>query len=285
MVTVSAVAALLGLAAASGLLLVATGWSPRAGPAEPRPARARSARVDARRLLAAVAATGAILLATRWPVAGLAAGAAGWFGPELLGGRVARRAAVERTEAIAAWTEMLRDTMAAAHGLEEAISTTAVLAPDPIRPEVVALAARLEREPLAPALRGLADDLAHPTADLVVAALALAADGAVRELGELLGTLAVAARDEAGMRLRVEAARARTRTAVRVVCACTVGTALGLVLLNRSYLEVYATALGQAVLALIVTCWGLSLWWLVRMGEFAAPERFLAADAEGRTER
>ncbi|MDQ3643444.1 MAG: pilus assembly protein TadB, partial [Actinomycetota bacterium] len=141
---------------------------------------------------------------------------------------------------------------------------------------------RLEREPLTTALRAFAADLAHPAGDLVVASLVLAASGPVGDLGELLGTLAVAAREEAGMRLRVEAARARLRTAVRVITCCTLATALGLIFLNGSYLDAYGTAAGQVVLALVVAGWALALWWLTRMSDFIAPERFLtgAADSE-----
>ena len=76
-----------------------------------------------------------------------------------------------RTEAIATWTEMLRDTIAAAHGLEAAIAATSPVAPGPIHDEIGALAARLQHTSLDTGLRGLADDLAHPIADLVVAAL------------------------------------------------------------------------------------------------------------------
>jgi Flp pilus assembly protein TadB len=108
----------------------------------------------------------------------------------------------------------------------------------------------------------------------------LAASGAVGDLVELLGTLAVAAREEASMRLRVEAARARLRTAVRVIAGVTLAMALGLILLNRGYIDVYATASGQVVLAVVVGLWGLALWWLARMGEFIAPDRFLAVDRE-----
>src|SRR3546814_1790109 len=60
---------------------------------------------------------------------------------------------------------MLRDTMSGAHGLEEAVTTSAIVAPAPIRREVTALAVRLERQPLDVALRAFATDLAHPTAD------------------------------------------------------------------------------------------------------------------------
>ena len=203
----------------------------------------------------------------------------GWFSTDLLGGRANRDAGVARTEAIASWTEMLRDTIAAAHGLEAAITATAPVAPEPIRTEVMTLAIAIEREPLPRALQRLADDLAHPIADLVVSALSVAASGSVRELADLLGTLAAPARDEAAMQLRVEAARARMRTAVRVITGCTILTAAGLVILNPSYVDVYSSAVGQITLALIATCWGLALWWLARMSAFRTPERFLLGNA------
>ncbi len=194
----------------------------------------------------------------------------------LFGSKAMRDRETARTEAIAAWTEMLRDTITGAHGLEEAIMTSAAVAPEPLRREVVDLAVRLERQPLTGSLEAFAEDLAHPTADLVVAALRLASEGAVGDLAELLGTLAVSARDEAGMRLRVEAARARLRTAVRVITGCTLATALGLLLLNRPYLAFYGTPAGQAVLAVVAGLWAASLVWLGRMADFVTPERFLA---------
>lgn len=273
----SAVVALLGLGFGAGLWLVWTGWH-----SGPRSAAgwAWSPRLPDNiqlRLVRAGAGAVAFGATTRWPVAALFGAAVGWFSPELFGGRTARERAVARTEAIASWTEMLRDTMAGAHGLEETLVATAPVAPAAIAPEVARFSGRIGQEPLPQALRSLADDLAHPTGDLVVAALTLAASGAVRDLGELLGTLAEAARQEAGMRLRVEATRARLRTAVRVIAACTLGTAAGLVVLNPSYVSVYSSSLGQAALALIAAAWGTALWWLARMSEFDAPERFLTA--------
>ena len=107
----------------------------------------------------------------------------------------------------------LRDTMAAASGLEQAITTTAPIAPAAFRSEIQAMVARLRRERLATALAELADSLANPVADLVVA-LTLAANGEAQDLGELLGSLSAAARDGATMRLRIDASRARTRTSV-----------------------------------------------------------------------
>ncbi|MEW6470658.1 MAG: hypothetical protein AB1679_00100 [Actinomycetota bacterium] len=271
-------AALIGAGLAGGLLLVVSGLR---RPGTPTLRHTPIIGMEARRRFPPAA--GAALLAaafTRWPVAAVGAGIAGWCWPELFGGRAARERAIARTEAIATWTEMLRDTISGAHGLEETIVTTATVAPAPIRQEVSILATRLEQEPLDVALRSFADDLCHPTGDLVVAALTLAARGSVGELGELLSALASTARDEAAMRLRVEASRSRLRTAVRVIALCTATTAVGLILLNRSYVAVYGTAIGQTVLAFVALMWGVAFRWLAKMSEFVGPERFLTASAE-----
>ena len=174
---------------------------------------------------------------------------------------------------------MLRDTITAAHGIEAAITTTAKVAPTPIRAEVTQRARRVQHEPLENALAEFADDLAHPIADLIVLALSSAATHSARDLGELLSTLAAAARDEASMRIRIDAARARTRTAVRVVTGVTVAMAAGLALFNPSYVAVYSTGTGQVMLAFVFGCWGASLWWLARMSRFEEPERFFATSA------
>src|SRR3546814_20056259 len=95
------------------------------------------------RVLRALGAGLVTALLTRWPVAALGMAAVGWFGAELFGSRRAAAQATARTEAIAAWTEMLRDTMSGAHGLEEAVTTSAIVAPAPIRRAVTALAVRV----------------------------------------------------------------------------------------------------------------------------------------------
>ncbi len=213
---------------------------------------------------------------TRWPVGSLLVAAAGFFLPTVLGEKGARQSQVGKVEAIASWAEMLRDTMAGAGGLEQSIIASAGVAPMAIRPEVVALASRLQRDRLTPALRDFADELNDPTGDLVVAALILAADKSPKRLGQLLGMLAESARAEVNMRLRVDAGRARTRTSVRVVSFTTVAPALLLLVLNRSYLEPYGTVLGQLVLGVVGACFATSFWWLARASRLVANERFLS---------
>jgi tight adherence protein B len=271
---VTALVALLAALVVAGAYLVVTGAASEARRSV-RSARDAGVRARAAGAMAAALAGGVL---TRWPLAMAGCGALAWFARDLFGAHSIRERETRRTEAIASWTEMLRDTIAGAHGLEEAIISTAGVAPEPIRPEVVALAIRLDREPLGDALAAFADDLDHPIGDLVVASLGLSSRGAVGDLVDLLGTLAVAARDEAGMRLRVEAARARLRTAVRVISACTLLMAVGLIVLNPSYLAVYDSVIGQVVLAAVLSLWAVGLWWLTKMGRFVAPERFLAVD-------
>jgi len=282
---VTALAALWGAGVGLGLLAVVAGLRGAGRPRLPRALRPGTlGRLDRGMLRLGLAVGAGVLVGaiTRWPVGALLAAGAGALLPDLAGGATAQQAAVARAEAVAAWAEMLRDTLAGAAGLEQAIVASAPVAPVPIRPQVLALAARLERPSarLVPALHDFADELADPTADLVVAALVLASQRQARRLGELLGALARAARDDATMRLRVEAGRARTRTSVRVVVGVTLAMAAGLVAFNRGYLAPYDSAFGQLVLAGVGALFATAFWWLARMARVEVPERLLGSDVE-----
>ena len=284
----TALAALWGAGVGLGLVAVIAGLRgappQRAGqPRRPGPG-GTIGRLDRGMLRLGLAVGAGVLVGviTRWPVGALLAAGAGAMLPSLAGGQAAQQAAVARAEAMAAWAEMLRDTLAGAAGLEQAIVATAPVAPEPIRAQVLALAARLERPGarLVPALHAFADELADPTADLVVAALVLSSQRQARRVGELLGALARAARDDATMRLRVEAGRARTRTSVRVVVGVTLAMAVGLVVLNRGYLAPYDSAFGQVVLAGVGGLFGAAFLWFGRMARVETPQRLLGGDLE-----
>lgn len=223
-----------------------------------------------------VLAGAVVFVLTGWTAGAALAGLAAAVVPRALGDAAAPADAVRRAEAVATWAEMLRDTMAAAAGIEEAITSTAAVAPLAIRPEVQRLATRLERGRLRPALEGLAADLDDPAADLVVTSLLLASEHHARDLGALLGALATSARAEAAMVLRVEAGRSRLRTAARVVTVTTLGFALLLVLFNRDFLAPYDDALGQAWLLVVGGLFALGVRELGRMARIAAPPRLLA---------
>jgi Flp pilus assembly protein TadB len=274
------IAGLLGACFALGLVTFLVAMRPVA-PEERPPRKHRPAltlpRLTLRVVLGLVAAAvaGAV---THWPMAVLLFGIGGFMAPSMVGGGAARKVQLARIESMAAWAEMLRDTMAGSGGLEQSILATAVVAPQPIRPEVTRLAARLERERLAPSLRQFADEINDPAGDLVVAALILAADKSPKRLGDLLGRLATSARADVSMRLRVEAGRARTRTSVRVISAFTTGFAVFLLLTNRDYLDPYDTAVGQLVLGMIGLCFGGAYFWLSRAFRQEDEERLLRTE-------
>jgi tight adherence protein B len=275
---------LLGVGTGLGLLLVVLGWR-GTDPQRPRRTRTRVASpVDQHRTLRiALAVTAGVVtgLLTGWVVGAVLAGLAAWALPRVLGRDPEHARRVARIEAIATWTEMLRDTLSAAAGLEQAILATAPLAPTAIRSEVGELAAGIENgDRLAPALRRLGERLNDPVGDLVIAALLLAAEQQTRQLTELLGSLADAARGQASMRMRVEAGRARTRTSVRVIVGTTLAFAVAVVLLNRNYMGAYDSATGQIVLLGIGALFAAGFAWLNRIARVAQPDRFLSTTAD-----
>lgn len=217
-----------------------------------------------------------VLVATGWFVGAVLGAIAAWALPTVLGGKAAREDAITRTEAIASWTEMIRDSIVAASGLEEAIVATVGVAPAPIAPEVRALVRRLDHQRLPDALIAFGDDLKHPSGDLVIAALVIASRLEASDLSSLLSRLADATRGDARMRIRVEVGRTRVRTATKVIVGVVICAVLFLAVVNGSYLMVYDSTGGQVVLAFVGVIFGLGGWLLSRMAAIDLPERFTA---------
>ena len=217
-----------------------------------------------------------VLAATRWPVAGIASGVLIFLWNKLFGGLGAERAAVARVEALASWTESLRDTIAGAVGLEQAIPATARAASPAIREHLNTLVDRLRaRMPLPQALEYFADDMNDTSADLVIAALILNARLRGPGLREVLGALAKSSREEVDMRQRVMAQRSSTRRSVQIVVAATVAVVLGLALFNKSFVKPYGTFTGQMVLLGVVGLFAAGFFWLRKLSDVETPARFL----------
>jgi Flp pilus assembly protein TadB len=189
---------------------------------------------------------------------------------------VSRHAAV-RSEAIARWTELLRDNLAAGLGLEQAITVTARAAPTAIAGEVARLASRLEHQSLPVAVRAFGADLADPAGDLVVAALVTAATRQTSELVGLLGELAASTRDVAAMHGRIMAARAETWQAVRTITIAVVAFVAVLTVVSRAWLAPYESVVGQMWLLLVGGGFVAGLWWLAQLARIDAVPRTLTA--------
>lgn len=265
--------AVVGILAASGAWIAVAGIRGVAIPERPR----RTIDTDGLWWRAALVAAAFVVVfaITGWSAAGVLAGACAWVAPMLVGARARRDRLTRRSDAVASWTEMLRDTIASHAGLQEAIAVTARVAPTPIRSEVQALAIHAERETLEVALRRFAADLDDPVADLVVAALVIAAERQAQRLADLLSQIAAAARDQAAMRLRVETGRARTYASSKALVTITFGLAVLLLLFAPSFMEPYDSLTGQVVLVGIGVLFAGALWALVVLGRPASAPRLL----------
>jgi hypothetical protein len=182
-------------------------------------------------------------------------------------------------EAIALWSEQLRDTLAAAHGLQQTIVATAPHAPTMIRQAVARLAAALPYGSVSQSLRQFALEVDHSSADFVAAAMIAATEHEARDVASLLGHLAQCARDEAQMHQRVWVGRARTRTAVKIIMGTVIGFVAALMLLNRDYLDPYSTPSGQLTLVGIFAVFAVALIMLQRGSRILLPDRFISGGA------
>jgi len=271
-------AVLAGAIAGAGLflLLVALRGLPPRPPGHPGRLRGWAREVGPARLAAAVLAGLVVLVATGWLVAGVGAVllVLSWRG---MSGAAGERAATARLEALATWTESLRDTIAGAVGLEQAIPASLRAAAPSLREPLTAMVERLHtRMPMPEALRRFADDLADPGADLIVAALIINAGLRGPGLRDLLGALSRSVRDELDVRRKVTAQRRSTRRGAQIVVGISVGLALGLALFNHAYVQVYDSVTGQLVLGVVTGLYAAGIVWMRALARFPVPERLLA---------
>ncbi len=268
----------LGAVIGGGVLLLIYALTPRedTGVAKPQSTLLPALRRGGTRLLLAIGAGLLVLVVSRWVVLALATGALVFFWPMLFGGSTMEKHGIARLEGLAAWTESLRDTVAGAVGLEQAIPATAYAASPAISSQLVALADRLRvRVPLPTALRRFAEDMNDSSADLIIATLILNSRLRGPGLREVLSSLAASARAELDMRQRVNAGRQSTRRSVQIVVLVTLLFVFGLVLFNRDYVEPFDSPIGQVVLLAVFAFFVAGFAWLRRLSRFEVPERFL----------
>ncbi|MCA1983993.1 type II secretion system F family protein [Nocardioides nematodiphilus] len=217
-----------------------------------------------------------VLVVTRWVVTAIAVGLLVTFWSRLFGGTRREKDGVAKIEGLAAWTESLRDTVAGAVGLEQAIPATAYAAAPAIQSSLMTMADRLRvRVPLPDALERFAEDMDDASADLIIAALILNSKLRGPGLRDVLSSLARSARAELEMRQRINAGRRSTQRSVQIIITVTLAFVLGLAVFNPTYLAPYRTAVGQLVMVLIIALFGAGIMWLRRLSRFEQPERFL----------
>lgn len=227
-------------------------------------------------LLAAFCLAAIAWAGTGWPVGGL------WVFVGVLSIPLMRRPGISasdeiaKVEAIATWTEQIRDTMSASAGLQQALIATAANGPAPIAGDLHWFARRAPRSDLGAALAELGERMHHPSADMVVAGLLSATELEAGRLVSLLSRLASSIRDEAQMRVRVEVGRARIRTSMKIVGVCVSLTGLLLVVAGGELLRGYESTAGQLWLLVVGCVVVTAVWSSRRLAEVPHPERFVA---------
>ncbi|MPZ67606.1 MAG: type II secretion system protein [Pseudonocardiaceae bacterium] len=268
------------------LVLAVRGTPPR--PARPATRITRLMRLARQRrtrtlLLAGVGVAVMVTVVTRWPIAGVAAGVFTVAAPWLFGGRVVERARTNRIEALATWTESLRDTMSGAYGLEQVISATAHTAPAELAGPIDRMLGRVRAQvPLDAALVEFADELADPVGDLVVAALVESAQVRGPQLAEKLSYLARYARAKVEGRRRIEARMRPIQRDTKLIIGCTAGFMTFLLVFSRDFLRPYDTPVGQVVLLVVVAMIGIGFTWLRRLARTSPEPRLLVSRGQRR---
>lgn len=227
-------------------------------------------------LIGAFVAAVVVLAMSGWPVAALWAFTGFMSIPLLRGNGPSAEEAIAKVEAIATWSEQIRDTMNAAAGLQQALVATAVRGPEAIEHELADFARRAPRGDLAGALRQLGRDVDHPSADMVIAGLISAIELDAGRLVPLLSRLAMSIREEAHMRVRIEVGRARIRTSMKIVACCVGSTALLLLAFGGDLLTSYNGTMGQIWLLVVGAVVVVAVWATRELARVPQPDRFVA---------
>jgi tight adherence protein B len=216
-------------------------------------------------------------VATRWPVAGVVIGAAVYLWPRMARGGTIERAGIAKLEALATWTESLRDAATSAAALETAIPLTLRGAPQQLEPVVRDLVNCLAvRVPLPEALSRFADSVDDASADLVVAALSLNARQRGGSLRRVLTVLAEHTREELSARRQVSKERGAIRRQSQQIAGAMLLLVVGQAVVAPGWVEPYGTPTGQLILAVLGGCY---LALAIRLQHLGVPEpapRFLS---------
>ncbi|MBM3669732.1 MAG: type II secretion system protein F [Actinobacteria bacterium] len=218
-----------------------------------------------------------ILIVTAVPMAALLAAAVAGGAPlMLLRRRVRQRTAARR----ASWPDAVDSLVSgvrAGLALPEAVSDLGVRGPEPLRPYFLRFAGEYRATgSFTGALDALREEMADPTADRVVAALAVAWDVGGTDLGTVLRTLAVLLREDARTRGDIEARQSWTVNAARVSVAAPWVT-LALLCTRPEAAAAFGTAMGAVVLGIAALVSILAYRLMMMIGRLPQERRWMIA--------
>jgi len=274
-----------GALLAGGVVLVIAGLVPRPPSSTAsstslwttilRRLRTSQARRATLRTAAAIVAGIVLFALTGWPLMLVLAPAAALGIPLLLAAPTNRE--VDLLVALDRWVRSLAATIPTGRSVTESVRLSVRQAPDLLKePLSITLLRMDDRWSTPDALRALADDLASPDADAVIAALILAAERGGTGATTTLNALAESIQDRLRALREIETERAKPRIVVRQVTIITLVFLTGSLLLGRAFFEPYGTPLGQVILAALIAIYVGSLVMLRRMTLPRERERILS---------
>ena len=199
---------------------------------------------------AGAAAAVAVQLALGWPVVTAAAFIVGlalpvWYFRQR---REARRDVIQA--ALAEAVDALRSAVRAGMSVEEGLASLARSGPEPLRPALGELVRDLRLSGLEEAVQRTQDRLADPVFDTVAAALVMSHRVGGRNLTVVLEGLGRSVRQAVQVQREVRAQQAKNVLSARIIAALPVVLILAIRGINPSYLDVFSSPVGQALLAL-----------------------------------
>lgn len=215
---------------------------------------------------------------TGWILAMVLAPLAVFGLPYLLGGGKQAQKQIDRLEAVEEWVRLVATRLSSGTSVEQALISSAFSAPAAIQPEVERLSTSIRQGRTTPdAVHLFAAELSSPVGDLVSAELIQASRSRSHGVAQALNQLAEHVSTEVSMHRQIEAERSKPRTTARLVILLTLGAAVLLAMVG-DFMDPYATASGQMVLALIAACFVLAMVWMRRLTTPAPSPRFLVEE-------
>lgn len=235
---------------------------------------------DAGGRLASAAAVGVVAAVVTqvflgWPALSLAAGIVGAFVPSWVARQreERRREAVE--DAVVEAVAVLRDGSRVGIGIEDGLRSLARTGPLALRPAFRALARDLRLAGFEEAVTRAREQVAHPSFDMLCAALLMSYRVGGRNLSDVLDGLARSVRGTARARREVRAQQAEQVLSARVIAALPLVLIVAIRATNPGYLEVFSTPGGQLALAVCLVSVAVGYAGMLRATVLPGRERVL----------
>lgn len=244
---------------------------------------AATPRELAQRAAIAVVLLGVFWWSTGWPMAGASAAAISLVVPKLAHAQREREAQLGRSEDLARWCEMVRDSVRAGTSLKAAFDATAQpnLVGVTIRVPVRLLSDRCDEIPVSAALRMFADDVADPICDQVVLSLVMVEEQGGKDLVPVLTEVVDSVRRRAAMRRRVETGRARTYAATRAMVGMTILLAVLMTVFATDFMSPFDGVFGQVWMGVVGAAFTGAVWAMVPLSKPEPEPRLLASMSQG----